>query len=53
MMKALQKRQNEEIQVELHRKIGQQLRLQYDSVLNDELPPDLEDLLHRLDARLH
>ena len=53
MMKALQKRQNEEIEIQLHQKIGQQLHLQYDSLLKDELPPRMEDLLRCLEARLH
>jgi hypothetical protein len=52
-MKALQKRQTEEIQSELRRKIGSQLRNQYDSVVTDELPPNIEDLLRRLDMRLY
>jgi Anti-sigma factor NepR len=52
-MKTLQKRQNEENQLELQRKIAQQLRIGYDDVLKDELPPRIEDLLRRLDERLH
>ena len=52
-MKTLQKRQNEEIQLELQRKIAQQLRIGYDAVLKNELPPHIEDLLRRLDERLH
>jgi len=52
-MKSLQKRQNEEIQLELQRKIAQRLRIGYDDVLKAELPPHIEDLLRRLDERLH
>jgi hypothetical protein len=52
-MKALQKRETEEIQSELRRKIGMQLRNQYDSVLAEELPPNIADLMRRLDVRLH
>jgi Anti-sigma factor NepR len=52
-MKALKKFQNDENQLELQRKIAQQLRTTYDYVLKDELPPNFKDLLRRLDERLH
>ena len=52
-MKTLGKLQNDAIQLELQRRIAQELCTTYDSVLKDELPTNFKDLLRCLDERLH
>jgi hypothetical protein len=50
-MKAHQKRENEAIQLEVQRTIGKRLRLGFDDVLTEALPPHLEDVLRQLEER--
>ena len=52
-MASLKRRRNEEIKSALHREFGKQLHEMYDPVAEDELPPRLQELMHRLDERLH
>jgi hypothetical protein len=44
---------NEEIKSTLHREFSKQLHLIYDPVAKDELPPQLEELMHRLEGQFH
>jgi hypothetical protein len=48
---AHQKRENEAIQLEVQRTIGKRLRLGFDDVLKEALPPHLEDVLRQLDEQ--
>jgi hypothetical protein len=52
-MDSLKRLRNEEIKSTLHREIGKQLHGMYDPVAKDELPSRLEELMLRLDERLH
>jgi hypothetical protein len=52
-MDILKRLRNEEIKSSLHREFGKQLHAMYDPVANDELPPQLEELMHRLEERFH
>jgi hypothetical protein len=50
---SLKRHRNEEIKSTLQREIGKQLHAMYDPVAKDELPPRLEELMLRIDERLH
>ena len=52
-MVSLKRIRDEEIKSTLHREIGKQLHVMYDPVAKDELPPQLQELMHRLDEQLH
>jgi hypothetical protein len=52
-MDSLKQLRDEEIESMLHREIGKQLHTMYDPVATVELPPRLQELMLRLDERLH
>ena len=52
-MVSLKQLRDQEIKLALHREIGKQLHVMYDSVAKDELPPQLEELMHRLHEQSH
>ena len=52
-MDSLKRLRKEEIKSMLHREFGKQLHVIYDPVAKAELPPQLEELMHRLEEQFH
>jgi hypothetical protein len=47
------RRASKSYKLALHREIGKQLHVMYDPVAKDELPTQLQDLMHRLNKQSH